>query len=184
MAGIEDKRRAIAGTLATGFKQRLALGCAVLHEPSVLFLDEPTSGVDPMSRRKFWDLIREMADSGTTIFVTTHYMEEADYCDRLALIYKGRIVAEGAPMQLRQNYMKREILEIETERTVEALEILLENGMESAIFSSTLHATVQDADASALRIRRVLESAGIAVERIDRVMPSLEDVFVTLIEAS
>ena len=184
MAGIEDKRRVLTGTLATGFKQRLALGCAVLHEPPVLFLDEPTSGVDPMSRRRFWDLIREMADSGAAIFVTTHYMQEADYCDRLALIYRGRIVAEGAPMQLRQDYMKREILEIETERTVEALEILLDNGIESAIFGSALHATVEDAALSSQRIRGIMESAGIAVERIERIMPSLEDVFVSLIEES
>jgi ABC-2 type transport system ATP-binding protein len=184
MAGIEDKRRVLTGTLATGFKQRLALGCAVLHEPPVLFLDEPTSGVDPMSRRRFWDLIREMADSGAAIFVTTHYMQEADYCDRLALIYRGRIVAEGAPMQLRQDYMKREILEIETERTVEALEILLDNGIESAIFGSALHATVEDAALSSQRIRGIMESSGIAVERIERIMPSLEDVFVSLIEES
>ena len=184
MAGIEDKRRVLTGTLATGFKQRLALGCAVLHEPPVLFLDEPTSGVDPMSRRRFWDLIREMADSGAAIFVTTHYMQEADYCDRLALIYRGRIVAEGAPMRLRQDYMKREILEIETERTVEALEILLNNGIESAIFGSAIHATVEDAALSSQRIGQIMESEGIAVERIERIMPSLEDVFVSLIEES
>jgi ABC-2 type transport system ATP-binding protein len=184
MAGIEDKKGLLTGTLPTGFKQRLALGCAVLHEPPVLFLDEPTSGVDPLSRRGFWNLIREMAESGTTIFVTTHYMEEADYCDRLALIYKGQIIAEGAPMELRHNYMKRDILEIEMERTVEALEVLLKNGIDSAIFGSALHATVEDAGLSAPRIRRILESSGITVERIDKVVPSLEDVFVTLIEAS
>jgi ABC-2 type transport system ATP-binding protein len=184
MAGIADKKDVLTRTLPTGFKQRLALGCAVLHEPPVLFLDEPTSGVDPLSRRSFWGLIREMADSGTTIFVTTHYMEEADYCDRLALTYRGRIIAEGAPMELRQHYMKRDILEIETEKTVEALEVLLKNGIDNAIFGSTLHATVENAEASAPRIRRILESSGIAVERIDKVLPSLEDVFVTLIEAS
>ena len=184
MAGIEDKKGLLTGTLPTGFKQRLALGCALLHEPPVLFLDEPTSGVDPLSRRGFWNLIREMAESGTTIFVTTHHMEEADYCDRLALIYKGQIIAEGAPMELRRNYMKRDILEIETERTVEALEVLFKNGIDSAIFGSALHATVEDAGISAPRIRHMLESSGIAVERIDKVVPSLEDVFVTLIEAS
>jgi ABC-2 type transport system ATP-binding protein len=125
-----------------------------------------------------------MAESGTTIFVTTHYMEEADYCDRLALIYKGQIIAEGAPMELRHNYMKRDILEIETERTVEALELLLKNGIDNAIFGSTLHAVVEDAGISAPRIKQILASSGIAVERIDKVVPSLEDVFVTLIEAS
>jgi ABC-2 type transport system ATP-binding protein len=184
MAGIGDKKDLLTRTLPTGFKQRLALGCALLHEPPVLFLDEPTSGVDPLSRRSFWNLIREMAESGTTIFVTTHYMEEADYCDRLALIYKGQIIAEGAPMELRHNYMKRDILEIETERTVEALELLLKNGIDNAIFGSTLHAVVEDAGISAPRIKQILASSGIAVERIDKVVPSLEDVFVTLIEAS
>ncbi len=184
MAGIKDKKDLLTKTLPTGFKQRLALGCALLHEPPVLFLDEPTSGVDPLSRRGFWSLIREMAESGTTVFVTTHHMEEADYCDRLALIYRGQIIAQGAPMELRQHYMKRDILEIEAEKTVEALEVLLKNGIENAIFGSTLHATVDDAAESAPRIRQILESSGIAVGHIEKVVPSLEDVFVTLIEAS
>jgi ABC-2 type transport system ATP-binding protein len=184
MAGIEEKRSVLTRSLATGFKQRLALGCAVLHEPSVLFLDEPTSGVDPLSRRNFWDLIREMAERGTTVFVTTHYMEEADYCDRLGLIYRGRIIAQGAPMELRQRYMKREILEIATDRTVEGLEVLLKNGIESAVFGSTLHATVDDAEGAAPNIRRVLEAQGVSVERMEKAAPTLEDVFVALIEAS
>ncbi|MGD0232485.1 MAG: ABC transporter ATP-binding protein [Syntrophorhabdales bacterium] len=184
MAGIGDKKRALTGTLATGFKQRLALGCAVLHEPPILFLDEPTSGVDPLSRRNFWNLIRELADGGTTIFVTTHYMEEADYCDRLALIFGGRIIAEGTPMELRHRFMLKDILEIETNRTLDALEVLLRAGVDSAIFGSTVHATVEDAAISARTIRRMLESSGITVERAEKVAPSLEDVFVTLIEAS
>ena len=105
MAGLDDRKGTLTDTLATGFKQRLALGCAILHEPPILFLDEPTSGVDPISRRNFWDLIRDLADKGTTVFVTTHYMEEADYCDRLALIYRGKIIAEATPMELRQEHM-------------------------------------------------------------------------------
>lgn len=184
MAGLEDKRNAITGTLATGFKQRLALGCAVLHEPPILFLDEPTSGVDPMSRRNFWALIRDLADGGTTVFVTTHYMEEADYCDRLALIYRGKIIAEATPTELRRTYMKRDIVEIEADRVAEAMEMLLKKGIENAIFGSTLHATVDDAAAASEEIRRILESSGLVVRRIEKIEPSLEDVFVTLIEVS
>jgi ABC-2 type transport system ATP-binding protein len=106
-AGLQDKRKAITRTLPGGFKQRLALGCSVLHEPAIIFLDEPTSGVDPLSRRNFWNLINEMSTAGTTVFVTTHYMDEADYCNRLALIYRGRIIAEGSPNELKQKYMQQ-----------------------------------------------------------------------------
>ena len=123
-----DKRRTITRTLAAGFKQRLALGCAILHEPPIIFLDEPTSGVDPISRRNFWGLIHDLADAGTTVFVTTHYMEEADYCDRLALIYRGQIIAEATPMELRQKHMTRDILEIEVDRVAEAMEVLIQCG--------------------------------------------------------
>jgi len=102
MAGLERHREALTGTLSVGWKQRLALGCAVIHAPPVLFLDEPTSGVDPASRRAFWDLIYEMAGQGVTVFVTTHYMDEAEYCDRLALIYRGKIIAMGPPSELKR----------------------------------------------------------------------------------
>lgn len=112
MAGLKDKKKALTRSLAGGYKQRLALGCAVLHEPPIIFLDEPTSGVDPISRRNFWNLIYEMSKTGTTSFVTTHYMDEADYCDRLALIYRGIIIAEGTPNELRTEYMKQDVLEV------------------------------------------------------------------------
>ncbi len=184
MAGLDDRRRAITRTLATGFKQRLALGCAILHEPPILFLDEPTSGVDPISRRNFWSLIHDLADGGTTVFVTTHYMEEADYCDRLALIYQGRIIAQATPMELREKFMTRDILEIEVDRPTEAMEILLARKIENAIFGSVLHAIVESAEPAADRIREVLESSKISVRRIEKIVPSLEDVFVTLIEES
>ena len=103
MAGLEGAERKITGELALGFKQRLALGCAVLHEPPLLFLDEPTSGVDPLSRRRFWELIATLAGGGTTVFVSTHYMDEAEYCHRLALMYRGKVVALGSPAELRQS---------------------------------------------------------------------------------
>jgi ABC-2 type transport system ATP-binding protein len=184
MAGLTDKRDVLTRTLATGFKQRLALGCAILHEPPIIFLDEPTSGVDPVSRRNFWGLIHDLADRGTTVFVTTHYMEEADYCDRLALIYRGRIIAEATPMELRREHMKRDILEVEVDRVGDAMEVLLKHGIENAIFGSALHATVDDAAVAAPEIRRTLESAGVSVKRVEKIVPSLEDVFVTLIEVA
>jgi ABC-2 type transport system ATP-binding protein len=182
MAGLRDKRGALTKTLPGGYKQRLALGCAILHEPPILFLDEPTSGVDPISRRNFWNMINEMAGAGTTVFVTTHYMDEADYCDRLALIYRGKIIAEGAPNELRKNYMTRDVLEIEADNLVEAMEILEKQGIETAVFGSLLHATVEDAKAAVPVIYKTLGGSNIMVRRVDKIVPSLEDVFVTLIE--
>ncbi len=184
MAGLLDRRGALTRTLPGGFKQRLALGCAILHEPPILFLDEPTSGVDPVSRRNFWKLIYEMSKAGTTVFVTTHYMDEADYCDRLALIYRGKIIAEGTPNELRQKHMSRDVLEMEVGRIVEAMDTLYKNGIESAIFGSLLHATVENAEAAVPMIKKALEASGISVLRIEKIEPSLEDVFVTLIEVS
>ena len=184
MAGLADKRRSLTRMLAGGFKQRLALGCAVLHEPPILFLDEPTSGVDPVSRRNFWTMIYEMSQAGTTVFVTTHYMDEADYCDRLGLIYRGRIIAEGTPNELKMKHMTRNVLEVDVDRVVDAMDLLNRNAIESAIFGSLLHATVDNAEDGERAVRRILGEAGIAVRSIERIVPSLEDVFVTLIEVS
>jgi len=184
MAGLRDKRTAVTRTLAGGFKQRLALGCAILHEPPILFLDEPTSGVDPVSRRNFWNMIHDLSRSGTTVFVTAHYMDEAEYCDRLALIYSGRIIASGTPNELKKNYMKREVLEIETDSVVEAMDVLEQNHIEAAVFGSLLHVTVEQADQAIPLIVQKLEASRIRVKRIDKAIPSLEDVFVTLIEVA
>ena len=184
MARIRERRGALTSTLAGGFKQRLALGCAILHEPPILFLDEPTSGVDPISRRNFWHLINEMSQAGTTVFVTTHYMDEADYCDRLALIYRGAIIAEGTPTELRHDHMKRDVLELETDNSVAALEVMLKHNIDAAIFGSTLHITVDKAELDTEKIETVLRAAGMEVKRCEKIVPSLEDVFVTLIEAS
>lgn len=184
MAGLGDERGTLTRTLPGGYKQRLALGCAILHEPSILFLDEPTSGVDPVSRRSFWTMIYEMSRAGTTVFVTTHYMDEADYCDRLALIYRGRIVAEGTPNELRRKHMKGQVLEVEPDQVVRAMDRLTALGIETAIFGSLLHATVADASEESPRIRAALEQAGLQVHRIERISPSLEDVFVSMIDRS
>jgi ABC-2 type transport system ATP-binding protein len=184
LAGLADRRTAMTRTLPVGFKQRLALGCAILHEPPILFLDEPTSGVDPLSRRRFWDLISTLAGSGVTVFVTTHYLDEADYCDRLALIYRGRIIAEGSPRELRLRYMQGEVLEVEAEPLLEAAEVLQDAGIEAAVFGSVIHATVLSADRDAPRIRTLFNERGIRCGSLERIPPSLEDVFVTMIERS
>jgi ABC-2 type transport system ATP-binding protein len=184
MAGIQDRRKALTMTLPGGFKQRLALGCAILHEPPIIFLDEPTSGVDPISRRNFWNLIYGMSRMRTTIFVTTHYMDEADYCDRLGLIYRGKIIAQGTPNELRQTYMQRGVVEIEVEQLIPAMGVLGKHEIETAIFGSTLHATVESASLFIPDMKMILEEAGITVNRIEKIVPSLEDVFVTLIEVS
>jgi ABC-2 type transport system ATP-binding protein len=184
MAGLKEERNILTRTLATGFKQRLALGCAILHEPHIIFLDEPTSGVDPISRRNFWNLINEMSQAGTTVFVTTHYMDEADYCDRLALIYRGKIIAEGTPDELRRKYMTRDVLEVNVDKVVEAFNILSFHKIDAAIFGSALHVVVDDEGTSRERISRTLGESGITVRGIEKIPPSLEDVFVTLIEIS
>ncbi|MBZ0106672.1 MAG: ABC transporter ATP-binding protein [Sulfuricella denitrificans] len=183
MAGLADKRRNRTGSLAGGWKQRLALGCAVLHEPPILFLDEPTSGVDPLSRRQFWDLIAQMSHRGTTVFVTTHYMEEAEYCDELALIYRGRMIARGKPAEVKK-LIPEDILEIRVDRPFDALERLEESDLvqESALFGDALHTVVSNAAAAIPALNIFLAQQGFAVQVIRQVTPSLEDVFVSLIE--
>ena len=166
-------------------KQRLALGCAILHEPPVLFLDEPTSGVDPISRRRFWDLIYDMAARGVTVFVTTHYMDEAEYCDRVGLIYRGELIASGPPESLKRDHMKEDVLEVSCDRPQDALEAVekLPCVKEAALFGRGLHVIAADCRAAERDIRSALASAGFTVDRVERITPSLEDVFVSLIEA-
>jgi ABC-2 type transport system ATP-binding protein len=185
MAGLKDHRRAPTGTLSGGWKQRLALGCAILHEPPIVFLDEPTSGVDPISRRRFWDLIYELSGHGATVFVTTHYMDEAEYCDRMALIYRGELIAEGSPETLKTRFMQEEILEISCDRPQDAMgEVETVAGIkEVALFGRGLHAVAADADAAAAAVERRLQAQGFQVGRVVKITPSLEDVFVSLIEA-
>jgi ABC-2 type transport system ATP-binding protein len=146
MAGLADQRRRLTGELPLGWKQRLALGCAVIHEPPVLFLDEPTSGVDPISRRNFWDLIYSLAGGGTTVFVSTHYMEEAEYCQRLALMNRGRLVALDTPARLRAS-MSEPLLEIRTDSGPAAVECIRDvpGVLEAGLFGRAVHVTVQNA---------------------------------------
>jgi ABC-2 type transport system ATP-binding protein len=182
MANLKGQENLMTGTLPGGWKQRLALGCAVLHRPPVIFLDEPTSGVDPISRRQFWDLIHQMAQEGVTIFVTTHYMEEAEYCNRLALIFHGKMVALGTPSELKRKAMKGELLLVECEplgKAVEALQSAPEV-MDAAVFGNALHLVVENAKAAMPKIRDFLSARKIDVSRIEPIRPTLEDVFVSL----
>ncbi len=185
MAGLADHRGARTSTLAGGWKQRLALGCAVLHEPPIIFLDEPTSGVDPINRRRFWDLIHELAGQGVTVFVTTHYMDEAEYCDRLALIYRGELIALGTPDVLATESMTDQVVEVHVNRPQDAAEEIaaLAGVREVAPFGQALHVVAADGQRAAADLRARLEARGYAVGRVEVVRPSLEDVFVSLLEA-
>ena len=184
MAGLEGREQSLTGELPVGWKQRLALGCAIVHEPEILFLDEPTSGVDPISRRQFWDLINALAGEGVTVFVTTHYMDEAEHCDRLCLIYRGRIVAMGTPAELKTHYASGKLIEVEVEPQMASLESLLNDPAvyDAAVFGRRLHVVLPaDVDAEGY-VRQQLEKEGFRIIYLEPVVPSLEDVFVSLVE--
>ncbi|MCZ7658424.1 MAG: ABC transporter ATP-binding protein [Xanthobacteraceae bacterium] len=185
MAGLAEHRGSRTAILSGGWKQRLALGCAVLHEPPVIFLDEPTSGVDPLSRRRFWDLIYDLSARGVTVFVTTHYMEEAEYCDRIGLIHRGDLIAVGTPGELKTTLMREDVIEVICERPQDAMAEIdgIEAVKEVALFGKGLHAVAADGDAAAAAIRQRLETRGYRIDRIEAITPSLEDVFVSLVEA-
>ncbi len=184
MAGLEGHRRSLAAALAGGWKQRLALGCAILHEPPIIFLDEPTAGVDPLSRRSFWALIYQLADAGVTVFVTTHYMDEAEYCDRLGLIYRGELIALGSPEELK-GAMTEELVEVICDRPQEALALLeiLPEVRHAALFGRGLHVVTDSARRIVPVIAARLAAAGLPASRLEPIVPSLEDVFVSLIES-
>jgi ABC-2 type transport system ATP-binding protein len=154
----------------------------VLHKPPIIFLDEPTSGVDPISRRQFWELIHNMAEEGVTVFVTTHYMEEAEYCNRLALIFRGKMVALGTPSELKHKSMKGELLLVECAPLGSAVEILQSapGVLDAAVFGNALHLVVRDADAAIPQVKKYLSDHQIGAGRIEKIHPSLEDVFVSL----
>jgi ABC-2 type transport system ATP-binding protein len=185
MANLKGQERLLTGTLPGGWKQRLALGCAVLHRPPIIFLDEPTSGVDPITRRQFWNLIDEMAREGVTVFVTTHYMEEAEYCNRLALIFRGRMVALDTPAKLKRDSMKGDLLLVECAPLGAAVEALQSapGVVDAAVFGDALHLVVADATTAVPQIRAYLSQRQISVSRIEQIRPTLEDVFVSLTTA-
>lgn len=185
MAGLREHRHSRTSILSGGWKQRLALGCAILHEPPVIFLDEPTSGVDPISRRQFWDLIYELSGKGVTVFVTTHYMDEAEYCDRIGLIYRGELIAIGTPDTLKTEYMQEDILEVMCERPHDAMESIekITGIKEVALFGTGLHIVTEETESAMESIPDLLDKQGYKLWRIEKIVPSMEDVFVSLIEA-
>lgn len=182
MSNLEGRENLITGTLPGGWKQRLALGCAVLHKPPVIFLDEPTSGVDPIVRRQFWELIHEMAEQGVTVFVTTHYMEEAEYCNRLALIFRGKIVALGTPSEMKRSSMKGDLLLVECEPLGPALDVLRSapGVLDVAVFGTALHLVVENATTVAPQLQHFLHEHEVRLNHVEEIRPSLEDVFVSL----
>jgi ABC-2 type transport system ATP-binding protein len=185
MANLSDRRSALTRTLSGGWKQRLALGCAILHDPPVLFLDEPTSGVDPLARGAFWDLIRDLSQTGHTIFVSTHYMDEAEYCHRLALMYRGKVIALGTPAELKAGLTEHSLLNLDSSDPLDTMRALegLEGVRDVAVFGGGLHVTVDDVEATSARVRERLGAQGIEVRKLERIEPSMEDVFVALIES-
>jgi len=185
MANLKERQDALTRTLSGGWKQRLALGCAILHDPPVLFLDEPTSGVDPIARGAFWNLIHDLAETGHTVFVSTHYMDEAEYCHRLALMYRGKVIALGTPDELKHDLDGHHLLRLDTGATLDTMRTLegVPGVIESAVFGGGLHVVVDDGQAVMERIRQKLESEKIEIRRLEPITPSLEDVFVALIEA-
>jgi len=180
MAGLEGRERELTKNLSGGWKQRLALGTAIIHEPEMLFLDEPTAGVDPISRRAFWNLLYGLAEGGTTIMVTTHYMDEAEHCQSLAFIQGGQLVAMGSPQEIKVHQMHGQVLEVACDQPDVAIPILRQLGVfeEVALYGALIHVVTQDPDAHQPRIEQALGDQGINVIAIDRIAPSLEDVFI------
>ena len=182
MAGLEGRQDDRTAILSGGWKQRLALGCAVLHHPPIVFLDEPTSGVDPISRRRFWELIQQMATEGVTVFVSTHYMDEAEYCNRLALLMRGKLVALGTPSELKLGAVEGDVMQLECNPLQTAMEILkpIAQVRDVAVFGNALHLVVPDAAAARSAIIQSLTAAGVDIIRLEVIRPSLEDAFVAL----
>lgn len=186
MAGLEGRERELTRNLSGGWKQRLALGAAILHEPPMLFLDEPTAGVDPISRCAFWELLYELAAGETTIFVTTHYMDEAEHCHSLAFIYGGRIVAQGSPDEIKRTQMRGQVLEVDCSDPEQAVRLLQQTGLfdEVTLYGSLIHVVTQDVEAHRREIEERMEHEGIAVHSVNWIVPSLEDVFISRVRNS
>jgi ABC-2 type transport system ATP-binding protein len=184
MAGLVGKENVAGRALAGGWRQRLALGCALLHEPPIVFLDEPTGGVDPVSRREFWRLIDDLSSRGTTILVTTHYLDEAERCDRIAIIHAGRLAALGTTRALKRSFEGRPIVEIRTSRPVDAMRVLdaTPEVEKTSLFGTAVHAVLAGDDVQPAAIGAVLAARGIPVLNLTPVAPSLEDVFLDVVD--
>jgi ABC-2 type transport system ATP-binding protein len=190
MAGLEGREDVLTANLSGGWRQRLALGCAIVHRPQVVFLDEPTAGVDPISRRQFWELIYSMADHGMTVLVTTHYMDEAELCQRVGFISRGRLIALDTPDALKESQMEGDVLEIDCDNSEAAIPLLQaaeETGRlplrEVALYGAQIHVVIPDANALKGPIRSLLEEGGIPVNSIEWIAPTLEDVFISAVKS-
>ena len=184
MAGLYGRENTKASDLAGGWRQRLALGCAILHEPPIVFLDEPTGGVDPVSRRQFWTLIDQLAETGITVLVTTHYLDEAEHCHRIAIIHAGRLAALGSTTELKQVFAGRTILEVQSDDPVQAMRALdgMDDVEKTSVFGTAVHAVMRHGagvDAGTLGTR--LAQVGLQARRVEPVEPSLEDVFLEVV---
>lgn len=189
MAGLRGREHELTANLSGGWKQRLALGCAIVHQPEVVFLDEPTAGVDPINRRRFWDLIYGMASRGITVLVTTHYMDEAELCQRVGFISRGRLIALDTPERLKETQMQGQVLEInaaQPHRVMQVLQMAQQNGRfpaeEIALYGAQIHAVVPDAQAGKQRVTDLLAEEGIAAGTIEWIAPTLEDVFISAVK--
>jgi ABC-2 type transport system ATP-binding protein len=184
MAGLRGREKTVTRDLSGGWRQRLALGCAVLHEPPIVFLDEPTGGVDPVSRRQFWDLIGTLAAQGVTVLVTTHYLDEAEHCHRIAIIHRGQMAALGSAPELKRVFADRPILELQTAQPVQAMAALerLPDVEKTSIFGTAVHAVLRSQGVRPDDVRAALEAQQIAVTGVSAVEPSLEDVFLDVVE--
>ena len=184
MAGLAGRGNTLARDLPGGWRQRLALGCAILHEPSIVFLDEPTGGVDPLSRRQFWDLIGDLSRQGVTVLVTTHYLDEAEHCHRIAIIQAGQLAAIGTASELKQVFARRPIVEVHTSKPVDTMAFLdrHEAVEKTSLFGTAVHAVMRSSDVDPRRLATALSSNGIDVHSIGVVTPSLEDVFLDVVD--
>ena len=184
MAGLRGREDSLTRTLSGGWKQRLALGCAILHQPKIVFLDEPTGGVDPISRRNFWDLINYLSEEGVTILVTTHYLDEAEYCNTIILINNGRLIANGSPRVLKDQYLTYPILEVDSPNVIGAMEVLQKEPwvLKLSVFGTYLHVGVAEIEQGKKLIAGALGKASLSTRHIEQITPSLEDVFLHLLE--
>ncbi|HML21609.1 MAG TPA: ABC transporter ATP-binding protein [Aggregatilinea sp.] len=190
MTGLEGHEHLTPPKLSGGWRQRLALGAAILHEPDILFLDEPTAGVDPLSRRAFWELLYEISARGTTIFVTTHYMDEAEHCENLGFIYQGKLIAQGAPSAIKAEHLPGEVVQLTPAHPAAALDLLksahqagrLGASMDVSLYGAQIHVTTRDAAATQRRVLAALDDAHEAYSDADIIPPSLEDAFIQLVQ--
>jgi len=182
MAGLEGRTNLRTGEISGGWRQRLALGCALVHRPPLLFLDEPTSGVDPVARREFWDLIYQLAHDGTTVFITTHYMDEAEHCNKVAFMYRGKLLAHDSPVGLKSTFLKGAAWDLDVTPLLEAVELLsqMDGVAQASLHGDRAHVIIQPELWTPEKLTTALNDKGLKVESVEEVQSTLEDVFTLL----